>query len=83
MPHYLFHIRKDGQTVGYVGVKLAIIEAARTEAVNLMAEEPKFKPDRFREDQGWQVEVMDDRGLILFTFLGSAVESASLKEYLC
>jgi hypothetical protein len=83
MPHYLFHIRKDGQTVGYVGVKLANIEAARKEAVSLMAEEPKFKPDRLWEDQGWQVEVMDDRGLILFTIFSSAVQSASLKEYLC
>jgi hypothetical protein len=79
MPNYFFRIRKDDQTVGYVGVNLANIEAARKEAAGLIAEEPKLKPGRLWGDPGWKVQVTDERGLILFTIFSSAVESSAAR----
>ena len=75
MPRYCFNVRKDSHTPSSVGVELDNVRAARLEAIRLMGDELRHKPDEFWTDQEWYIEVTDDRGLILFTMFSAALGS--------
>ncbi len=80
MPQYHFHVRKNGHTPDTTDVELSNSNEARRAAARLMGEELKAYPDSFWNDEEWHIEVMDDRGLILFTLYSAGIRSAALWE---
>jgi hypothetical protein len=77
MPSFQFHVQKNTQDLYQASVDLPDLASARVEAVRVMGEQLKFEPEDLLKDEDWQVDVADNRGLILFTVFSSAVDSAA------
>lgn len=78
MERYFFHI-EDGETLrDEQGLELRNIEAARQEAVAVMAQYLRDRPDDIWEDRPVTVTVQDDRGMTLFCVITSGHNAAAV-----
>lgn len=69
MPRFFFNVH-DGQDYPDLdGTELASIPDARRHASKYAGELLKADPDVFWNDQRWQMDVTDDRGLILYQLM--------------
>ncbi|MBP0492053.1 DUF6894 family protein [Pararoseomonas indoligenes] len=79
MPRYFFHVR-DGQSLpDRTGKELPNISAAKQQAVHLAGGLLKADNGAFWSGEEWQMEVVDEAGLVLFTLDFLATESPAVR----
>jgi uncharacterized protein DUF6894 len=75
VPRYHFNIRDGRSHADTDGTILPSLEAARIEAVRLSGELLRESPETFWSSAFWEMEVADERGLILFTLHFSSTDA--------
>lgn len=74
MPRYFFNVRDGVSTVDPNGTELRDIYEAQSEAVKLSGELLCEVGGRFWDGGGWNIDVLDHTGHILFTLCFTAIE---------
>ena len=72
MPRFHFHTEDGAAYSDEEGIELAGMSDARLQAVRMLGEMLRERPDKFWEDGGLVLTVTDDRGLVLFVLDASA-----------
>lgn len=78
MPRYFFHIRDGSEYPDDEGVVLRDIDAAKEEAIRYAGEILQSEPKRFWTGEEWQMTVVNDAGLTLFTLMFLATDAPSI-----
>ena len=80
MPRFYFHCVGASRIPDVDGLVLPDLETAQSEAVRFAGEVLLSEPDLIRERGQWRVEVTDDKGILLFTFLAIAIDAPGPAE---
>jgi hypothetical protein len=78
LPRYFFHLAGAVEVPDDEGSELADLEAAKCEAVQLIAQTLCDQPRSFWEADAYRVTTTDENGLILFTVEMIATLSAAM-----
>lgn len=73
MPKYHFEVRTPTQTLVTEGADLPDSTAARVEATKRIGDLLRIHAGEIWADQDWQMDVTDERGLILYAVVVSAL----------
>lgn len=68
MPRFFFNVYDGVSSLDDTGSELADRQEARIEAVRLAGEILKDDAQRIALGEDWRIEVVDERGLVLFRF---------------
>ena len=79
MPKYFFHVRDGEYLPDEEGTELPGLAAAKREAVAFASRLLADNADKFWGGEDWYVEVMDERGLLLFKLQLSAIMAPALQ----
>lgn len=77
MPFFNFEVRTESHVMLTEGAELADKDAARNEAARRIGELLTDHASRLWVDENWQIDVTDERGLILYVIHVSALKTAA------
>jgi hypothetical protein len=77
VPRYHFNVHDSSNIPDREGTDLPNLQSARVEAVKLAGQSLLDEAEAFWEGSNWHLEVMNDRGLILFRLDFMATEAAA------
>ncbi len=77
MPNYFFNLADGHVSLDQEGSEVVSLEQARIEAVIYAASLLKDKPEEVWAGGNWRVEVVDERGKLVFTVVVLALDAVS------
>ncbi len=80
MPRYFFNVYDDHVSIDTVGLELAGHKEARRAAVRSCGVIIESEGEKFRFDEDWRMEVVDETGLILFRLDFSVMDSPAVSN---
>ena len=75
MPRFFFNVHDGSLQSDEVGYELATIGDAHRVAVETMGSMMRDSPGQFAADGEWRMEVIDDRGMVMFALHSILVEA--------